>query len=152
FDLTHTLTKDASIVASRSEHWRERILGNVLSPSVEIGLSYFERGACKSRRGFNGVELVEGDGFSAALFDHTVARAVEGKLDPNAHRHCVIFNTTRGPDGQLRTPDGDQLYHHAKTAAALSSIEEAYQLQRSRLNRLLRQVRLVEPQHFTLPR
>ena len=130
FDLTHSLVKDASIIASVNEEWRRRIFEEVATPAVQAGLTHLENEACWSRRGFNGVELVRGRGFAVSIFDHMVSRAVDDELDPQVHKHCVIFNTTRGPDGQLRTLDGDFLYHHAQSAAALASVEEAYQLER----------------------
>src|SRR3954471_21770416 len=128
FDLTHSLVKDASIIASVNDEWRRRIFEEVATPAVQASLTHLENVACWSRRGFNGVELVRGRGFVGSIWDHMVSRAVEGELDPQVHQHCVIFNTTRGPDGKYRTLDGDFLYHHAQSAAALASVEESYQL------------------------
>jgi conjugative relaxase-like TrwC/TraI family protein len=129
FDATFSLTKDCSILASRSDYWRDRIFAEVGSPSVEVGLQYLERHACWSRRGKMGAEQVPGRGFIGASFAHMAARSADGQaVDPQAHIHNVLFNATRGPDGQYRTLDGDELYHHAKTAEALASVEESHRL------------------------
>src|SRR5262249_31239263 len=99
FDLTHSLVKDASIIASRSPEWRRTIIERVLDPSCEVSLRYIEREACFSRRGRDGAERVEGRGLVAAAFDHMVTRSVldetKGKhvLDPQVHRHVVAFNS-----------------------------------------------------------
>ena len=130
FDLTHSLVKDASIIASMNDEWRRRILDEVATPAVQASLRHLEDEACWSRRGRNGVELVKGRGLVTSIFDHMVSRGVDGELDPQVHQHCVVFNTTRGPDGRFRTLDGEFLYHHAQSAAALASVEEAYQLER----------------------
>lgn len=130
FDLTHSLVKDASILASLSDSWRRRIFAEVAGPAVEASLAYFEREACWTRRGRQGEEVVPGKGLVGSMFQHMAARSVDGQaVDPQAHVHCVIFNTTRGPDGILRTLDGDALYRRAKTAAALASVEESYRLE-----------------------
>ena len=130
FDLTHSLVKDASIIASASDEWRRRIIDEVASPAIEASLSYLELESCWSRRGRDGSEHVRGCGFVGAAFDHIAARPVGGGLiDPQLHRHCVVFNTTRGPDGRLRTLDGESLYGFARSAAALASVEESYRLE-----------------------
>ncbi|MFO0888318.1 MAG: MobF family relaxase [Isosphaeraceae bacterium] len=130
FDVTAGLVKDASIVASRSDHWRRRIFAEVAAPAVEVAMQYLEREACRSRRGRQGSELVAGRGFAVCSFEHMAARSVDGQaVDPQAHVHNVVFNTTRGPDGELRTLDGEALYFHAQTAAALASVEESYRLE-----------------------
>ena len=130
FDMTHSLVKDACVLATLSDQWRKRITDEVANPAIEVSLQFLQREACYSRRGKHGVEEIKGSGFVAACFDHIVSREVDGKLDPQLHRHIVVGNTCRGPDGVLRALDGEYLYHFAKTAAALATVEEAYQLQR----------------------
>jgi conjugative relaxase-like TrwC/TraI family protein len=130
FDLTHSLVKDASILASLSDSWRGRIFDEVAGPAVGASLAYLERDACWTRRGRAGAEVVPGEGLVGAMFQHMAARSVDGQaVDPQAHVHCVIFNTTQGPDGILRTLDGDALYRRARAAAALASVEESYRLE-----------------------
>jgi conjugative relaxase-like TrwC/TraI family protein len=130
FDVTHSLVKDSSILASINDEWRKRITEEVANPAIEASLRFLEREACYSRRGKYGAERVKGTGFVASCFDHIVTREVDGKLDPQLHRHVVVGNTCRGADGQLRTLDAEYLFHYAKTAAALATVEEAYQLKR----------------------
>jgi conjugative relaxase-like TrwC/TraI family protein len=131
FDLTHSLVKDASILASINDDWRRRVFEEVASPAVAASLHYLEEEACRTRRGKDGVQIVEGRGFVAAAFEHMAARSVDSEtvMDPQAHVHMVVMNTTRGPDGKLRTVDSEALYHHAKTAAAVASVEESFRLQ-----------------------
>ena len=103
FDVTHSLIKDASIVASINDDWRRRIFQEVAAPAVAASFEYLEREACRTRRGRDGVELVQGQGLVAAAFEHMAARSVDDEtvMDPQAHVHMVVMNTTRGPGREI---------------------------------------------------
>lgn len=151
YDLTHALVKDASILASVDSEWVRRICEEVATPAVDASLRYLEAEGCWTRRGRNGADRVRGDGFVGAAFFHQASRPSRGGVgDPHLHRHCVIFNTTRGPDGRWTALDGGPLYRLAKSAAALASVEEAYLLEQigfqvRRSGRTFRVVGLADP-------
>jgi conjugative relaxase-like TrwC/TraI family protein len=83
--------------------------------ALAAALGYLEGHAAIARRGHGGHELVRGNGFIAAVFQHRTSRAG----DPLLHSHAVIANLTRGPDGRWTALDGRALYNHAKTAGYL---------------------------------
>jgi conjugative relaxase-like TrwC/TraI family protein len=83
--------------------------------AVAAALGYLERHAAIARRGHGGHELVRGNGFIAAVFQHRTSRAG----DPLLHSHGVIANLTCGPDGRWTALDGRVLYNHGKTAGYL---------------------------------
>ena len=83
--------------------------------ALAAALGYLERHAAIARRGHGGHELVRGNGFIAAVFQHRTSRAG----DPLLHSHAVIANLTRGPDGRWTALDGRALWTHAKTAGYL---------------------------------
>ena len=83
--------------------------------AMAAALAYLERHAAITRRGHGGHELVRGNGFVAAVFQHRTSRAG----DPLLHGHAVIANLTRRPDGRWTALDARALYAHAKTAGYL---------------------------------
>ena len=93
--------------------------------AVGAVLEYLEREAVRSRRGRNGVEVLDGDGLVAAAFRHRTSRAG----DPQLHTHVVIANTTRcGDDGVWRALDARHLYAHAQAAGYLYQAELRHRL------------------------
>jgi conjugative relaxase-like TrwC/TraI family protein len=127
FDLTFRAPKSVSLLyalggprvsaAARQGHRR----------ALEAALGYLERHAAIARRGYNGTQLVRGNGFIAAVFQHRTSRAG----DPLLHSHAVIANLTRGPDGRWTALDGRALYAHAKTAGYLYQAVLRHELTRS---------------------
>jgi conjugative relaxase-like TrwC/TraI family protein len=115
YDLTFRAPKSVSLLyalggpqvstAARQGHRR----------ALAAALDYLERHAAIARRGHNGTQLVRGNGFVAAVFQHRTSRAG----DPLLHSHAVIANLTRGPDGRWTALDGRALWAHAKTAGYL---------------------------------
>jgi conjugative relaxase-like TrwC/TraI family protein len=126
FDLTFRAPKSVSLLyalggprvsaAAREGHTR----------ALAAALGYLERHAAIARRGHGGQELVRGNGFVAAVFQHRTSRAGE----PLLHSHGVIANLTRGPDGRWTALDGRALYAHAKTAGYLYQAVLRYHLTR----------------------
>jgi conjugative relaxase-like TrwC/TraI family protein len=95
--------------------------------ALDAVLEYLEREAVRSRRGKNGVEVLDGDGLVAAAFRHRTSRAG----DPQLHTHVVIANTTRcGDDGVWRALDARHLYAHAQAAGYLYQAELRHRLSR----------------------
>jgi len=115
FDLTFRAPKSVSLlyalggprVSATAQEGHRRALA--------AALGYLERHAAVARRGQGGQQLVRGNGFVAAVFQHRTSRAG----DPLLHSHVLVANLTRGPDGRWTALDGRALYAHARTAGYL---------------------------------
>lgn len=115
FDLTFRAPKSVSLLYALGGPRVSAAVGEGHTRALAAALGYLERHAAIARRGHGGHELVRGNGFIAAVFQHRTSRAG----DPLLHSHAVIANLTRGPDGRWTALDGRALYAHAKTAGYL---------------------------------
>ncbi|MBY0396114.1 MAG: relaxase domain-containing protein, partial [Thermoleophilia bacterium] len=116
FDLTFTAPKSVSVLAAVGD---ERVRGAVLAAhaaGARAGLDYLERRACFVRRGRNGLRVLPGEGFAAAMYLHEMSRLG----DPHLHAHLVVANRVRGPDGRWSAPDMRPVYAEAKTAGTIA--------------------------------
>lgn len=121
FDLTFSVPKSVSVLAALRPEISEQIVD-----ACEVAVAWLEDNACFSRRGHNGVEHVDGDGFIAAAFRHRTSRMG----DPQLHWHVLVANSTRGPDGTWRTLDGTRIYPALRTAGFLFEAEMRHELTR----------------------
>jgi len=115
FDLTFRAPKSVSLLYALGGPRVSAAVREANAQAVAAALGYLERHAAIARRGHNGTQLVRGNGFIAAVFQHRTSRAG----DPLLHIHALIANLTRGPDGRWTALDGRALYAHAKTAGYL---------------------------------
>ena len=123
FDLTFSVPKSVSVLAALRPELSELIV-DACEIAVARSIGWLEDNACFSRRGHNGVEHIDGDGYVAAAFRHRTSRAG----DPQLHWHVLVANTTRGPDGRWRTLDGTRLYPALRVAGFLFEAEMRHQL------------------------
>ncbi len=123
FDLTFSVPKSVSVLAALRPDLSEQIV-DACEVAVARSIAWLEDNACFSRRGHNGVEHVDGDGYVAAAFRHRTSRAG----DPQLHWHVLVANTTRGPDGRWRTLDGTRVYPVLRTAGFLFEAEMRHEL------------------------
>ena len=123
FDLTFSVPKSVSVLAALRPELSEQIV-DACEIAVARSIAWLEDNACFSRRGHNGVEHVDGDGYVAAAFRHRASRAG----DPQLHWHVLVANTTRGPDGRWRTLDGTRIYPALRTAGFLFEAEMRHEL------------------------
>ena len=123
FDLTFSVPKSVSVLAALRPELSELIV-DACEVAVARSIAWLEENACFSRRGHNGVEHVDGDGYVAAAFRHRTSRAG----DPQLHWHVLVANTTRGPDGRWRTLDGTRVYPALRTAGFLFEAEMRHEL------------------------
>jgi Ti-type conjugative transfer relaxase TraA len=123
FDLTFSVPKSVSVLAALRPELSEQIV-DACEIAVARSIAWLEDNACFSRRGHNGVEHVDGDGYVAAAFRHRTSRAG----DPQLHWHVLVANTTRGPDGRWRTLDGTRIYPALRTAGFLFEAEMRHEL------------------------
>jgi conjugative relaxase-like TrwC/TraI family protein len=115
FDLTFRAPKSVSLLYALGGPQVSAAVREANAKAVAAALDYLERHAAMARRGHGGEQLVRGNGFIAALFQHRTSRAG----DPLLHIHALVANLTRGPDGRWTALDGRALYAHAKTAGYL---------------------------------
>ena len=121
FDLTYSVPKDFSIAYMVAPPELKRRMEAELFASIKKAFGYIEDEACRTRLGAGGREVVKGEGLVVALFFHMISR----ELDPQIHVHAIVFNFTRGPDGQYRSLHGSKLYEHKMAAGALFRTELA---------------------------
>ena len=114
FDLTFSVPKSVSVLAALRPELSEQIV-DACEIAVARSIAWLEDNACFSRRGHNGVEHVEGDGYVAAAFRHRTSRAG----DPQLHTHALLLNKLRCVDGVWRTLDGTELFDHKKSAGMI---------------------------------
>jgi conjugative relaxase-like TrwC/TraI family protein len=127
FDLTFTAPKSVSVLAAVGD---ERVRAAVLAAhaaGARAGLDYLERRACFVRRGRNGVRVLPGEGFAAAMYLHEMSRSG----DPHLHAHLVVANRVRGPDGRWSAPDMRPVYAEAKTAGTIAEAVMRHALTRA---------------------
>jgi conjugative relaxase-like TrwC/TraI family protein len=115
FDLTFRAPKSVSLLYALGGPHVSAAVREANAKAVAAALDYLERHAAIARRGHGGEQLVRGNGFIVALFQHRTSRAG----DPLLHIHALVANLTRGPDGRWTALDGRALYAHAKTAGYL---------------------------------
>jgi conjugative relaxase-like TrwC/TraI family protein len=124
FDLTFSAPKSVSVMYGLGD---PDIVGEVRvahDRAVDAALGWLEREGCVSRRGIDGVDIVETDGFVAAAFVHRSSRAG----DPQLHTHVLVANLTHCTDGQWRTLHGGPLLWQARTAGYLYKAQLRHEL------------------------
>ena len=115
YDLTFSAPKGVSLLwAFGSDDVRDTISA-AHDRAVGAVLDHLSAEACFARRGRDGKQLIEANGFIGAAFRHRTSRAG----DPQLHTHVVVPNLVQGVDGQWSAPDGRHLYAWKKTAGTL---------------------------------
>ena len=117
FDATFSAPKSVSLLfALGDRELRAQVRSAHVTAVEEAGLEYLEQHAAFTRRGRNGVMVMDTDGLVIARFEHRTSRA----LDPQLHSHCLILNKVRdAQDGSWRALHGRPLFEEAKTAGML---------------------------------
>lgn len=114
FDLVFTPQKSiTSLWGVGSDSTRQAISAAHKSAVTET-LAWLDENVAFSRKGYNGVVRVEGEGLIAARFDHFDNRAG----DPNLHTHCAVVNKVFCPDDEKwRSLDGRAMHQLAVAAS-----------------------------------
>jgi conjugative relaxase-like TrwC/TraI family protein len=117
FDATFSAPKSVSLLfALGAAELRAEVRAAHITAVEEAGLGYLEEHAAFTRRGRNGVMVMDTDGLVIARFEHRTSRA----LDPQLHSHCLILNKVCDTsDGSWRALHGRPLFEEAKTAGML---------------------------------
>jgi conjugative relaxase-like TrwC/TraI family protein len=141
FDLTFSAPKGVSLLWAFGPGEVHDSISVAHDRAVGAVLDHLSAEACFVRRGRDGKQLIEAEGFVGAAFRHRTSRAG----DPQLHTHVVVPNLVRGVDGKWSAPDGRQLYAWAKTAGTmyqsalrseLSPLGLAWQVRRNGLGEL----------------
>lgn len=104
WDLTFSAPKSVSILALTTGD--ERII-QAHDEAVREALSWVEDNLAGHRkRGFFGIEHVEGDNITVALFRHATSR----EKDMQLHDHAVVLNANQDEDGKWRSLNSHPMY------------------------------------------
>lgn len=115
FDCTFSAPKSASLLYALGSREIVEAVTAAHDLAVDRALGYLERHAAFVRRGHDGVERIESEGFVAAAFRHRTSRAG----DPQLHTHVLVANAARGTDGRWGALDARLLYLHRMAAGFL---------------------------------
>ena len=115
FDLTFSAPKGVSLLWALGSEDVRGTISAAHDRAVEAVLDRLSSEACFARKGRDGKQLIEAEGFVGAAFRHRTSRAG----DPQLHTHVVVPNLVRGVDGQWSAPDGRHLYLWQKAAGTL---------------------------------
>ena len=115
YDLTFSAPKSVSALWALADQRTGTAVTEAHEAAVKAGLDFLQDRAGWSRRGRNGIEPIRTTGYSAVRFDHVTSRTG----DPQLHTHTLLLNKTLCVDGQWRTWDGREVYHHLKAAGAI---------------------------------
>src|SRR5690606_8904804 len=97
FDATFSAPKSVSMIWALGPD--ETVRADVLAAhdkAVEAALGWLERHGCVTRRGKDGVDQVDADGLTVALFRQHTSRA----LDPQLHTHAVVWAKVQDRSGR----------------------------------------------------
>ncbi len=106
YDLTFSAPKGISLLWAFGSGEVRDAISTAHDRAVSSVLDYLSTQACITRRGRDGKQLVEAEGFIGAAFRHRTSRAG----DPQLHTHVVVPNVVRGADGRWSAPDGRHLF------------------------------------------
>ena len=126
-DVTLSVPKSVSITWALGDHTTAGQVEHALDGAQAAVIEFLEAEASFVRRGHGGVDVQRGSGLVVASFDHRTSRLG----DPNLHRHLVVANASRGPDGRITGLDTRQLYRIRYTAEAVFQAVLRDQLARS---------------------
>jgi len=114
-DVTLSVPKSMSVLWGVGDHDTRHNVQQAIDQAEAAVIRLIEAEATLVRRGHGGLDYHEGSGLIVASFDHRTSRLG----DPNLHRHLVIANASRGPDGRITGIDTRQLYSIRYTAEAV---------------------------------
>jgi conjugative relaxase-like TrwC/TraI family protein len=115
YDLTFSAPTSVSALWAFADPQVARQIAEAHGAAVRTALHYLDDHAAVSRKGVDGTVPVGTAGFAAAVFNHRASRAG----DPQLHSRALVVNKLRCADGVWRTIDGQEIYHHKKTAGAI---------------------------------
>ena len=114
-DVTLSVPKSMSVLWAVGDHDTRRNVESAVDAAEAAVVRLLEAEATIVRRGHGGLDYHDGNGLIVASFDHRTSRLG----DPNLHRHLVVANASRGPDGRITGIDTRQLYGIRYTAEAV---------------------------------
>ena len=110
YDLCFSAPKSVSALWATAPPEIQRQIEIAFDTAVRSTLQWVEQNVPLVRRGRGGCyrQLAE---LVIAMFDHGTSRIAEGgSFEPQMHRHCVVANIARGPDGRWSAVDSRALH------------------------------------------
>jgi conjugative relaxase-like TrwC/TraI family protein len=121
FDLTLTTEKSLGVLGLLGQPPVRAAVLDAIAAGNDTGLDHFEQHAAWARAKGRRVGVT---GWTVASFRHLTSRA----LDPFPHHHNVVANLVTDEHGDVRALDGRGLYHYARDASTLATVEMRYRL------------------------
>lgn len=115
FDLTFSAPKGLSLLWALGSPEVRDAVSSAHDRAIAGVIDHLSAEAAYARRGTDGKQLIEANGFLAAGFRHRTSRAG----DPQLHTHVLVPNVVCGTDGRWSAPDVRQLYRWQKAATAM---------------------------------
>jgi conjugative relaxase-like TrwC/TraI family protein len=115
YDLTFSAPKGISLLWAFGPDQVRDAISIAHDRAVGAVLDQLSNEACYARRGRDGKQFIEANGFIGAAFRHRTSRAG----DPQLHTHVVVPNLVLGGDGHWSAPDGRHLFTWKMTGGAL---------------------------------
>jgi len=126
-DVTLSVPKSISVVWALGDTDMRSAVEHAVDSAEAAVIELMETDAAAVRRGHAGAEVLPADGLAVASFDHRTSRLG----DPNLHRHLIVINAGRGPDGRITALDTRQIYRIRYTAESVFQAVLRHELSRS---------------------
>jgi len=114
-DVTLSVSKSISVMWALGSPEVSTAVEHAVDVAEEAVIRFLETDAARVRRGHGGVVSLVAEGLAVASFDHRTSRMG----DPNLHRHLIVANAARGPDGRITALDTRLIYRIRYTAEAV---------------------------------
>jgi len=114
-DVTLSVPKSISVVWALGDPAVRSAVEHAVDVAEAAVIELMEIDAASVRRGHAGASVEKAAGLAVASFDHRTSRLG----DPNLHRHLIVINAGRGPDGRVTALDTRQIYRIRYTAESV---------------------------------
>ncbi|MGH9117136.1 MAG: MobF family relaxase [Acidimicrobiales bacterium] len=121
FDVTLTTEKSLGLLGLLGPPQVRTAVLDAIAVGNATGLDHLEQHAAWARARGRRVGVT---GWTVASFRHLTSRA----LDPFPHHHNVVANLVTDEHGDVRALDGRGLYHYARDASTLATVELRHRL------------------------
>ncbi len=114
-DVTLSVPKSMSVMWALGSPEISAAVEHAIDVAEDSVIRLLESDAARVRRGHGGAVSLAAGGLAVASFDHRTSRLG----DPNLHRHLIVANAARGPDGRITALDTRLIYRIRYTAEAV---------------------------------
>jgi len=114
-DVTLSVPKSMSVMWALGSSEIAAAVEHAIDVAERSVIRLLEADAARVRRGHGGAVSLAAGGLAVVSFDHRTSRLG----DPNLHRHLIVANAARGPDGRITALDTRLVYRIRYTAEAV---------------------------------